>query len=74
MNMNTKKRYAVTVSACATVMVVANNEAEAEEMVLNDFQQAKESLIFSIDHNGYEAEVDDGLTEELDEDYEDLDE
>lgn len=69
-----KKEYAITLSVCATMFVEASSPEEAEEIALNDFERSRDALVFSIDTNGYEAEYDDGLTEEYEEDYDDEDE
>lgn len=62
-----KKRYAIIVSAYATMEVEANSPEEAKQIALNDFEDGKCALISSIEQNGYEAEYDDDLTEELEE-------
>lgn len=64
-----KKKYAVTVSVCATMFIEANSPSEAEQIALDNFEDGRDALIFSIDQNGYEADYDDGLTEEYE--YED---
>lgn len=75
-----KKKYAVTVSVCATMFIEANSPSEAEQIALDNFEDGRDALIFSIDQNGYEADYDDGLTEEYEDEnepqyeYEDEDE
>lgn len=61
-------KFAITLSACATVFIEAEDYTEAEDKALDDFEKGKEALIYSIDTNGYEAEYDSGLTEEYNED------
>ena len=62
-----KKKYAVTLYACTTIKVEANSPKEAEQIALDDFKGGKNALIFDIDQNGYDAECDDDLTDELEE-------
>lgn len=69
--MKKNKKYAVTVSVCATMFIKATSAEEAEQKALDNFEEGRDALIFSIDKNGYEVEYDAGLTEEYGEEDED---
>lgn len=58
------KKYSVTLSVCANIIVDADSPEQAEELALENFEDGKLALISAIEENGYEAEEDSYLTEE----------